>query len=68
MKVLWQISKGIFKGIWQMIRMVIIIADAILNEMPVTPRKYKPYTETEAQDLFYQGKITIDELHECIED
>lgn len=68
MKILWQISKNLLKGAWQVIRMGIIIADAILNGMPEPSKKYKPYTEAEAQDLFYKGKITIDELHECIED
>lgn len=68
MNVIWKIGKGFFKVIWQLIRMTIIIADTVLNGMPEPSKKYKPYTEAEAQDLFYKGKITIDELHECIED
>lgn len=68
MKILWQMSKDLLKGAWQLVRMVIVIADAVLNGMPEPSKKYKPYTEAEAQDLFYKGKITIDELHECIED
>lgn len=68
MKILWQISKGLLKGAWQLIRMVIVIADAILNGMPEPSKKHKLYTEIEAQDLFYQGKITATELLECTED
>ena len=65
---IWKIGKGLFKGIWQLIRMVIVIADRVLNEMPEPSKKDKIYTEREASDLFYQGKITVAEYTDCTED
>ena len=65
---IWQIGKGFFKGIWQLIRTVIMIADTVLNEVPDPPKEHKLYSEMEAHDLFYQGKITVAEYIDCTED
>ena len=48
--------------------MVIIIADTVLNEVPEPPKEHKLYSEMEAHDLFYQGKITVAEYIDCTED
>ena len=68
MSMIWKICKGLGKGIWQLIRMVLVIADTVLNEMPEPSKKNKMYTEREASDLFYQGKITVAEYADCTED
>ncbi len=65
---IWKIGKGFFKVIWRLIRMVIIIADTVLNEVPEPPKEHKLYSEMEAHDLFYQGKITVAEYIDCTED
>lgn len=64
---IWQVGKGFFKVIWQLIRMSIIIANALLNGMPQPSRKYKPYTEHEAYELLLEDKITIDDFVDSTE-
>ena len=68
MKILWQISKGLLKGGWQLIRVVIAIAGIVLDEMPETRKKHKLYTAREAHDLFYQEKISVAEYVDCTEE
>ena len=68
MKILWQMTKGLLKGASQLIRMVIVIADIVLDEMPETRKKHKRYTAREARDLFYQDKISVAEYVDCTKD
>ena len=70
MNVAWKIFKGLLIVSWNLIKMTLIVINAVMRASESTHRNSdpSPYTSCEAMDLYYKGEISYETYRKATKD